>query len=190
MMKESIDEDIYEIKNIASHEGCIVSLIKYAVLFIIGFIVLWAITLLKIGGIGFEHGLAMSIIISIGLLGYIVHKIFYCSDEVYKIIFNDKERKLTLISGNTFDGTESKVSISYDSLLIAIEDNPIFKMKVPLNKETLLSEDKLSQNKKIKFFDSNKLVRVININLSGWCRHEKINTLWEKLIQISSRNKV
>ena len=110
-----MEEEVFEIENIANNEGCFVNLLKYATLFIIGFIAIWIMTLKTFGAIGFEHGKLFSFIISMGLTGYFLHKILNRSDEVYKILFNDKENTVTLVSGNTFDGVDASVKIQYDA---------------------------------------------------------------------------
>jgi hypothetical protein len=182
-----MEEEVFEIENIANNEGCFVTLLKYATLFIIGFIAIWIMILKTFSAIGFEHGKLFSFIISMGLTGYFLHKILNRSDEVYKIIFNDKDNTVTLVSGNTFDGVDASVKIQYDALLVLIEENPIIKSRIKSDNKTQLRDDKLSQNRKVEIFDSNRLVRIINVDLSNWCRHKEIDYILGKLLKSSNK---
>ena len=185
-MEKPSEELLFEIENIANNDGCFVSIIKYITFFIIGFILLWVITLKVFGAFGLIHRYFLSFTISIGLISYFIYKIINNSDVVYKLIFNDKERVLTLISGNTFDGIENELRIKYESLFIKIETKPIFNFKLKFNKNTDIRSDKLSQNRIVKIYNSNKLERTINLDLSGWCRHEKIDFILGKFVEISN----
>ena len=185
-MKKKSEKEVYEIENIAKNEGCLVSIIKYVTLFIIGFILLWIIVLRFFRELGFEYGTFFSFLISISLSGYFIYRILNHSNEVYKLIFNDKEQELTVISGNTFDGIDTENKIQYESIIVTFEEKPIFKSKIQLDKDTQIRDDYLSQNRKMKIYNLEKFVGEINIDLSGWCRHDEIDKILDKLKGISN----
>ena len=74
-MEKPSEELLFEIENIADNEGCFVSIIKYITFFIIGFILLWVITLKVFGAFGLIHRYFLSFIISIDLISYFIYKI-------------------------------------------------------------------------------------------------------------------
>ncbi|HFA48170.1 MAG TPA: hypothetical protein ENJ95_04040 [Bacteroidetes bacterium] len=181
MMKETI----YEIENEAANEGCFVSIIKYTVFSIVGFIFVWYYAINLLNKYIFGHGAFFSFFIAATVISYLLYKIINKSDKVYKLVFNDKERKLLLVSGNTFDGMDAKREINYENVRIETTIRPILKSKITIHKNTPLHSDKLNQNRKLDIYENKKLVNSIDIDLTSWCRHEKIEELIEKLKTIS-----
>ena len=176
----------FEIENHAKNEGCFISILKYSTLSIIGFIILWWLLLRYGNALGFQHAGFFSFLIAITIIGYFLNKVIFKSDEIYKIIFDDENKQLTLISGNSFDGIDVKKTLNYSSIRVVLNKEPIFKSNFRLIDKNPISSDKLSQNRQIKLYENHKLVNTIDIDLTPWCRHENIEEIINKLKVLSN----
>ncbi|EIJ40871.1 hypothetical protein JoomaDRAFT_3946 [Galbibacter orientalis DSM 19592] len=171
--------DSYKIEKPASDLNFLTIGIKYIVLFIVLFLGSWiAIPLFVSKGrttrvnttaeFLFENPLWSSLLISIGVITWFIYRTIkkYKFGEVFKIDFNDSDKKLEVKTVNLANNQEKDNYYDYKNLsfdLQNIEDSLFGKQRIL----------------KIKNYD--QTVHEINIDRTAWCRNERIEKLIEKI---------
>jgi hypothetical protein len=171
--------DSYEIDKPTSDLNYLTIGIKYIVLFIILFLGSWiALPLFVSKGrptrvnstaeLLFENPLWSSLIISIGVIIWFIYRTRkkYKFGEVFKIDFNDSDRKLEINTVNLANNAEKVNHYEYKNLSYDFK-----------NKEDSL----FGKQRILKINNNGKTVHEINFDRTAWCRHKRIDKLIEKI---------
>lgn len=171
--------DSYEIEKPTSDLNFLTIGIKYIVLFLVFFLAGWiAIPLFVSKGrptrvnttaeLLFENPLLSSLLISVGVITWFIYQTRkkYKFGEVFKMEFNDFDRKLEIKTVNLANSQEKENSYDYKNLSYDLQK----------------TEDSLFGKQRIlKIKNHGKTVHEINLDRTAWCRNERIDKLIERI---------
>ncbi len=185
-MEEVATKDTFEIENPAEQAGCLVSIFKYITLWILGFFLAWVVLMRLHIGVTHEYAGIISVLVSLAVAGYLLNKALNQSDKIYKIEFDDALKTITFHVGNVFDGNNTVETVYYNSFRTSKVIKPISSVSPKLMGA---QSDKLSQNRVLNLYYQDRKMNTIDIDLTPWCRHERIDALLEKFDKISAFSK-
>lgn len=172
----------YCIEKPTSDSGIIVLILKYTTTFIVPWLAGWLFLSFflssksKIGGhsenIGTVLGLLNILIAVIICIFHIIDSLKkYKMGTPFKFIFDFEHYNLSIRTINTINEKEKEIIIDFNTLRIVEEK----KVNLFLGKQRVFN-----------IYNKDKLITILNIDLTAWCRYEQLNELIEKLRQKSN----
>lgn len=166
-------------------EGYFIIGLKYTVLFIIGWLISWALLIYMLSGrrkrssglldVVVEHAWVTSIALALGVVWFLGRRALRKRKLglITSMEFDDENGMLSLNLLNTITGGQVLKTIDYEGLRISLS----------------IVHDKLFGKQRIfEIHENGELVNRLNVDLTAWCRHEQVEVIVHRLESFSGRN--
>lgn len=168
----------YEVERPKGDEGYFVLILKYTTIFFVLWLAAWMIlsyVLIRIPqsvlkDFVINNGGLVSVLIAGAVAAYLVKRTLdkYRYGSLFGISFDEKNQQLVLQVVNTMNDKVTGKHIPYASLAI---------------KESIAKNELHGIQRILRIYNGEQLVSELNIELTAWCRHEKIEEIYSELVK-------